>query len=471
MDYKQLMEMILGKMEEGIIVIDRNFNITYYKEPSTDITGFDPSEAIGKNLYQVFPHIKKDESTFSNVMKTGKPIIEQVQNYINYKGKSVSILSSTMPIYEDEKLVGAFEIFKDLTNIRELSEKVLMLQKELYGKSLAEDHKATNGTQYIFSDIIGESPAMMILKNKILKVAESNSPVFIYGETGTGKELIVQSLHNLSSRSQKPFIAQNCAALPENLLESILFGTVRGSFTGANDRPGLFELADGGTLFLDEINSMNLALQSKLLRVLQDGVIRRVGGATTKAVDVRIITATNLDPKTMLENNIMRKDLFYRLNVIFLYVPSLRERRADIPLLANHFIKTFNKRLGKNIKGLTRDVLEQFIKSQWQGNVRELENIIESALNFAEGDYLTLKDLQYYSIFGQSSSVVKTSHVEIPQETGLKNAVEEYEKSLIMSTLEKAGGNRAKAARMLSIPKQTLHGKLKKYNIENIEKK
>lgn len=471
MNYKQLMEMILGKMEEGIIVIDEDFNITYYKEPSTDITGFDPSEAVGKKLNQVFPHIKKDKSTFYNVMKTGKPIIEQVQNYINYKGKSVSILTSTIPIHEDEKLVGAFEIFKDLTNIRELSEKVLMLQRELYGKDLYAEHKFSNGTQYVISDIIGKSPVMMALKNKILKVADSGSPVFIYGETGTGKELVVQSIHNLSRRSQKPFIAQNCAALPENLLESILFGTVRGSFTGAKDRPGLFELADGGTLFLDEINSMNLELQSKLLRVLQDGVIRRVGGATTKTVDVRIITATNMDPKVMLDNNMMRKDLFYRLNVIFLYVPPLRERREDIPVLANHFIKTFNKRLGKNIKGLTKDVLERFINSEWLGNVRELENIIESAMNFAEGEYIVSKDLQYYNIFGQQSSVIKAPSIEIPKETGLKNAVEEYEKSLIISALEKAEGNRAKAARMLSIPKQTLHGKLKKYNIENAEKK
>jgi len=466
MDQNNVRNLIMEWLEEGIIVLDKDFTITYYKPASTEITGFDPDEAIGKNLFEVFPNLDSSTSTFYKVITTGKPVINEVQNYINYKGKSVSIITTTVPIYEDGELVGAFEIFKDLTNVRELSEKILMLQKELYSKKSGKCNKISNGTQYTIDDIVGESRVMAELKDRIRKIANSSSPIFIYGETGTGKELIVQSIHNLSSRREKPFIAQNCAALPENLLESILFGTAQGSFTGAKDRPGLFELADGGTLLLDEINSMNLELQSKLLRVIQDGVIRRIGSSATKEVNVRIIAATNMDPDIMLEQNLMRKDLFYRLNVVYLHVPPLRERKEDIPLLTNHFINIFNRKMGKNIKGVTKEVQQRFFVNEWFGNVRELENTIESAMNFADGDYITLEDLQNYNILGKSPSYTIQIKGEIAKDMGLKSAVAEYEKSLIISAIEEAGGNCAKAARALKIPKQTLHGKLKRLGIK-----
>lgn len=466
MDQNNIKHLVMEWLEEGIIVLDKDFTITFYKPASTDITGFDPDEAIGKNLFEVFPHLDNSTSTFYKVITTGKPVINEVQNYINYKGKSVSIITTTVPVYEGGELVGAFEIFKDLTNVRELSEKILMLQNELYSNKSRDNNKISNGTQYTIDDIVGESRTMTELKDRMRKIANSGSPVFIYGETGTGKELIVQSIHNLSSRREKPFIAQNCAALPENLLEGILFGTVQGSFTGAKDRPGLFELADGGTLYLDEINSMNLELQSKLLRVIQDGVIRRIGSPTTKEVNVRIIASSNMDPNVMLEQNMMRRDLFYRLNVIYLYVPPLRERKEDIPLLTNHFIKVFNKKMRKNIEAVTKEVLQRFINNEWLGNVRELENTIESAMNFADENYIELKDLQNYNILGQSPSYINHSIWEIPKDMGLKSAVAEYEKSLIISAIEEAEGNCAKAARALKIPKQTLHGKLKRLGIK-----
>jgi len=463
MDQNYVKNLIMEWLEEGIIILDKNFTITFYKAASTDITGFDPDEAIGKNLFEVFPNLDKNNSTFYKVITTGKPVINEVQNYINYKGKSVSIITTTIPVYEDGELVGAFEIFKDLTNVRDLSDKILMLQNELYSK---KSTRISNGTHYTIDDIVGESRSMLELKDRIRKIANSGSPVFVYGETGTGKELIVQSIHNLSNRREKPFIAQNCAALPENLLESILFGTVQGSFTGAKDRPGLFELADGGTLFLDEINSMNLELQSKLLRVIQDGVVRRIGSSTTKEVDVRIIAATNVDPNILLEQNLVRRDLFYRLNVIYLHVPPLRERKEDIPLLTKHFIEVFNRKLGKRVKDVTKEVKQNFFENEWLGNVRELENTIESAMNFADGDYITLKDLQNYNILGRSPSYMTQIIKEIPQDMGLRSALAEYEKSLIISAIEEAGGNCAKAARALRIPKQTLHGKMKRLGIK-----
>jgi len=465
MDYKKIIELVLSHLEEGVIIVDSNLNIVYFNESSKNITGFSPKEAIGKNIFYVFPNLNKDNSTFYKVINTKKPIINHVQNYINCKGKNVSIVTSTIPILKEGKIEGAIEIFKDFTHVKELSEKVVMLQSTLHGKGTCENKFLPNGSQYRLTDIIGNSAPIVELKRKIQKVANSDSPVFVYGETGTGKELIVQSLHNLSSRREKPFVAQNCGALPENLLESILFGTVQGSFTGAKDKQGLFELADGGTLFLDELNSMNLELQSKLLRVIEDGVIRRVGSTKTKLVNVRIIAASNIEPKRLLEQKILREDLYYRLNVIYFRIPPLRERKEDIPLLVEHFINNCNKKMNKSVKGIDKKVEAYFLNYDWPGNVRELQNIIESTMNFVEGEYITLDDLQIPNNLCISDVTMSPAEPSIPKGMSLKDAVEEYEKNLIKLALEESGQNCAKAARILKIPKQTLHGKIKKYKL------
>ncbi len=470
MNYKGILEHMIKHLDEGIIVVDSELNILYFNEPSTNITGFDSKNAIGKNIFEVFPNISKSNSTFWNVMDTGIPIIEYVQTYINCRGRNVTIVTSTIPIINEEgKIEGAIEIFKDVTQVMELSEKVLRLQETLYKKGSEEDKFLSNGTQYVLSDMIGESFPMKELKSKICKVASSNSPVFVFGETGTGKELVVQSIHNLSHRRDKPFIAQNCGALPENLLESILFGTVQGGFTGAKDKQGLFELANGGTLFLDEINSMSLGLQAKLLRVIEDGVVRRVGDTNTKVVDVRIIAATNVEPKKLVEEGKLREDLYYRLNVIYFRVPPLRERREDIPILADHFIKSCNKKMNTNVKGLDKEVADYFYNNDWPGNVRELQNTIESAMNFVEGEYITMEDLENYNFSNNMNNLKQDFKDSIIEEIGdklsLKEAVEEYEKRLIKIALKEADNNCAKAARALKVPKQTLHGKIKRYGL------
>ena len=453
---------MLTYLEEAIIVIDKNYKIIDFNQPSTDITGFVTVDAIGKTIFEVFPNINKTSSTFYRVLNTGEPIVEHVQDYKNYIGKSVSILTTTIPIIENGKIQGAIEIFKDLTHVKELSEKILTLQTTLYSKS-GVNKFLPNGTQFKLTDIVGSSESMQKLKKKAYKVANSNSPVFVFGETGTGKELLIQGLHNISHRKNKPFIAQNCGALPENLLESILFGTVQGSFTGAKDKEGLFELADGGTLFLDELNSMNLNLQSKLLRVLQDGMIRRVGSVKTKQVDVRIIVATNVDPKVLLDEQKLREDLYYRLNVIYFQIPTLRDKKEDIPELINHFINISNLKMNKNITGVDSEVLSSFKKYNWPGNIRELENTIESAMNFADGELLTIDDIQTQRMPSMRIEVAAVSQPAIPKGKSLKDAVEEYEKYLIKVAIEEAGQNCAKAARSLKIPKQTLHGKIKRY--------
>ena len=468
MDYKKIMELMLAYLEEAIIVIDKDYVIIDINQPSTDITGFTAEDAIGKTVFEVFPNINKTSSTFYSVLTTGVPVVEQVQDYVNYIGKSVSILTTTVPIIENGEIKGAIEIFKDLTHVKELSEKILLLQTTLYGKK-NENKFLPNGTQYNLSDMIGSSTSMQKLKEKAVKVATSNSPVFVFGETGTGKELLIQGLHNVSNRKDKPFIAQNCAALPENLLESILFGTVQGSFTGAKDKEGLFELADGGTLFLDELNSMTLNLQSKLLRVLQDGMIRRVGSVKTKHVNVRVIVATNVEPKILLEEQKLREDLYYRLNVIYFHIPALRDKKEDIPDLVNHFIEISNKKMNKNINGVTSEVLDYFKGYNWPGNIRELENTIESAMNFADGDLLSMEDFQSQYSSDTSGGTVNTSSPTIPKGKSLKYAVEEYEKYLIKTALEETKNNCAQAARNLKVPKQTLHGKIKRYDLDCID--
>jgi arginine utilization regulatory protein len=355
--------------------------------------------------------------------------------------------------------------------------KVIDLREEVRNK-MHQTTKSNEEAYYTFDDIIGESKAIKELKYKAQKIARSNSPVFVYGETGTGKELLVQAIHNASPRKNGPFIAQNCAALPENLMESILFGTVKGSFTGAENRPGLVELADGGTLFLDEITSLSFDLQAKLLRFLQEGYIRRVGDSKIRKVNVRVISASNIPPQEALEKKILRPDLFYRLNSISLCVPPLRERKSDIPLLVKHFIEEFNRELRKNIKGISGEVERVLMSLSWPGNVRELKGVIEYAANFCEGEIIQLHDLPDY--------ILKNAFIAGEKEITVKNTVEMKEKSiedtieevgdlraflsrieyeLISKALKRTNGNVSRAAEILGIPRQTLQYKIKTLKI------
>ncbi len=471
LDYKKIVELMTDNLEEGIIIIDSDFTIRYFNESCRDITGFDPGEAIGKSIIEVFPNIGKSNSTFHKVFNTRKPIIDQVQKYVNYVNKSVSIVTSTIPIISNGKLQGAIEIFRDLTSTIELSENILSLQNALHSSESRNNSFNQNGTFYDVFDIIGKSKAIIDLKSKISKIANGDSSVFVYGQTGTGKELVVQSIHNLSYRREKAFIAQNCGALPESLLESILFGTMQGSFTGAKDNEGLFELANGGTLFLDELNSMDLGLQAKLLRVIEDGVVRRIGSSKAKVVDVRVVAASNVDPLKLVEEKKLREDLYYRLNVINLNVPNLNDRRDDIPMLVEYFINLCNQKMNKSIRGVETKVLEFFENRDWPGNVRQLQNEIESAMNFVDGDYIQLEDLQISEHAYISSINPHSKNIESVNNRnryrGLKQRVEDYERKLIEDAILNAKNNCAQAARDLNLPKQTLHSKIKKYNIKS----
>jgi transcriptional regulator with PAS, ATPase and Fis domain len=308
--------------------------------------------------------------------------------------------------------------------------------------------------KYTFDDIIGNSEKMVSCKEKAVKASRTSSPVLVFGETGTGKELFVQAIHNNSSRNKKPFIAQSCAAIPSNLLETILFGTVRGSFTGAEDKKGLFEIADGGTLYLDELNSMPLELQGKILRVLQEGTIRRVGSTTVKEVDVRVIASLNESPELLLEEGKLRNDLYYRLNVVRINIPTLRQRKEDIPALIDCFINKFNKSFNGAIIGVDEAALERLILWDFEGNIRELEHIIEGAFNLKLEGRITLKDLKELGLN------------KLNKNRALKERLKEAEKAYILEALTITKYNVSKAAELLEVPRQTLQSKIKKLNIK-----
>ncbi|MGB9809378.1 MAG: sigma-54 interaction domain-containing protein, partial [Caldanaerobacter sp.] len=396
----------------------------------------------------------------------GEPVVGHEQEITNCYGQKVSLFTITLPIVIDGEICGAIDISKNLSEIKNLMTKVIDLREEVRNNRKKSAVKENEEAYYTFDDIIGESRAITELKCKAQKIAKSNSPVFVYGETGTGKELLVQAIHNASPRKNGPFIAQNCAALPENLMESILFGTVKGSFTGAENRPGLVELADGGTLFLDEITSLSLDLQAKLLRFLQEGYIRRIGDSKVRKVDVRVIAASNISPYEALEKKILRPDLFYRLSTIVLYVPPLRERKSDIPLLVKHFIKEFNWQLGKDIKGISEEVERALLSLSWPGNVRELKGVIEYAANFCEGEIIQLHDLPDHIlrnafIEGEKEIAVDTIGIE----GDLRSFLAKVEYELITKTLKKTNGNISRAAEILGIPRQTLQYKIKMLKI------
>jgi arginine utilization regulatory protein len=317
------------------------------------------------------------------------------------------------------------------------------------------ERKPELGHLHRFSEILTSDQQFKSLISKGKRAARSSSSVLVYGESGVGKELFVQSIHRESSRGMEPFIAQNCAALPGELLESLLFGTAKGSYTGAVERQGLFELANGGTLFLDELQSMPIDLQAKLLRVLEDGFIRRIGGTKSVQVDVRIMAAMNIDPKKAVSENRLRPDLFYRLNVLSYELPSLRERTDDIELLTEHFISIFNSKLGLSIKGIEEKTKVFFREYHWPGNVRELKHTIEFMMNHTEKDILNLEDLPQFLKKHTHSSSVKI----LP----LREAMIEMETKLITEALHQTNGNVFQASKLLQIPRQTLQYKIKKH--------
>lgn len=452
----KILSILLEHMEEGVHVIDENGITLAYNKAMEEIEGLVPSEVIGKPFKELFPNLDENNSTLLRAIKHNEGVEKHRQDYVNLKGQPISTINYTYPIWVEGKLRGALEISSNISDVRELSTKLVKLDEQ--------EHRVEHRPNYYtFDAIIGKS---VMIKEAIAiaeKCARTDASVLIIGDTGTGKEMFAQSIHNGSKRARKPFIAINCGSLPESLLESLLFGTVKGAFTGSADTKGFFEQAHTGTMFLDEINSMSMNLQSKLLRVLQEGFIRKVGGAKDIRVDVRIIAATNQSPQKQIEDGSLRRDLYYRLNVMRLDLPGLNQRPGDIELLSYFFLEKYAAKSGIAIEDISPELMKLLRQRTYRGNVRELENLIESAINLkgAPG-VLDVGDMPDHFFMEVDDKLLGLYNEDEP----LVEYLEKIEKNLIQAAFYKEKGNVTNTAKRLGLPRQNLHYKLKKYKIQ-----
>lgn len=451
---------ILNSIDEGIHVVNKHGQTVFYNPTMAKMEGMDYNQVINQDVLALFPSLTPETSTILRALRSREPVYDQVQTYYNNKGHRITSLNSTIPLWNGDEFIGVLEVAKDVTRMEALAHKVVDLQQRLYRRNRGRDEQAP---MYSFADIVGNSPALLQPLEIARRAARTASPVLIYGETGTGKELVAQSIHRLSPRRDQPYIPQNCAALPGTLLEGILFGTAKGGFTGAIDRPGLIEQADGGTLLLDEINSMDVDLQAKLLRVLQEHRVRRVGGLKEIPIDVRIIATTNTQPRVALSQGSIRQDLYYRLAVVNIQLPLLSQRLEDIPLLCRHFVEKYNRKFQLAIQGVTSQCLEVFYAYLWPGNVRELEHVIEGAMNLIEEDEIYI-DLQHLppNLLPQQTT---NKHLVGLENCTMTEALDLVERGMISRAMEQTGDNISRAARLLGITRQALQYKLSKHNL------
>lgn len=459
-EYILVLQRILQLMDEGVHVVDPEGNSIIYNKAMARLEKMESQDVLRKPFTEVFKNFDIGESTLMQALELRKATLKKEQTYLNKDGREITTVNTTVPVVQDGKLVAAIEIAKNITDIQKMSNTILELRKEIDYPHKAKEHRIK---KYNFDNLFGENEKFLDTIALAKRAAGSTASVMIYGETGTGKELISQSIHFESSRQSKPFLAQNCAALPSSLLEGILFGTSKGGFTGAVDREGLFEQADEGTLLLDEINSMPYELQGKLLRVLQEDYIRRVGGTKDIPIDVRIIATINEPAEELIQSGKLRKDLYYRLNIIQIDIPPLRERPDDILLLADKFLEKHNKKFNKEVWMLSERAKEKLLDYDYPGNVRELENIIMSAVSMAMEDEHVLTDK--HLIINRRKAIPQQDIYEL-KDGGLDEYLEKIEKSMIENALVAQGGNISKAAESLKIKRQTLQHKIKKYKME-----
>ncbi len=444
----------MSKLHDGvdaILIADRHGVIEYSAMFSEQENGLIDEGFIGKHILEVYPELTEETSSHFRVMRMGAPVLNERQELTDFRGRQTILVSSTFPLEYSGELIGTME-----TSI------ICNRDSQLDGKNhwLIKPHKGL----YILDDIVTQNPEMLMLKETALRVAANPSPVLVWGETGTGKELFAQALHSHSSRSKGPFISQNCAAIPTTLLESTLFGTTRGSYTGAENRKGLFKQADGGTLFLDEVNSMDLSLQAKILKAIEEKRFRPVGGEQDVRSDVRIVSAMNVDPLTAVREGLLRRDLFYRLGVVQLALPPLRKRPEDIPLLTDFFVEQYNQKMGRSISGISELVRNVMQAYDWPGNARELRNTIESAFNFCTGDTIQLNDIPNYIVYSQDKPQPQAIELDEVEDLGLQEAVRQYERRMICKALESSKTVTDAAAR-LKLTRQALQYKMMKYHL------
>jgi PAS domain S-box-containing protein len=434
-------DIILESVSDGVFTVDSQWRITYFNRAAEEITGVSRKDALGKRCFEVFNASTCEIGcALKQTMKSGRPIVGRASVIVNAEGRSIPVSVSTALVRDaNNEIVGGVETFRDFSMVEEL-------RRELRG-------------EVGIGDMVSSSAAMKKLFDIMPQIAAaSDSTVLIRGETGTGKELLARAIHSTSPRRKKPFVAVNCGALPDTLLESELFGYKAGAFTGAtSEKPGRFAFADGGTIFLDEIGDVTPALQIRLLRVLQDKTFEPLGSSKPVTVDVRVIAATNKDLTSLVQSKEFRQDLFYRLNVVNLFLPPLRGRKEDIPLLAEHFIDRFRRTRGKNITGVDRETLSLLMSHDYPGNIRELENIIEHAFVLCPGHLIQPRHLPE-ELFSRLPAT--------PALGGLDSTLKTVEAQILIQTLRQNQFNRQSAARQLGMHKSTFFKKIKALGIE-----
>ncbi len=438
---KEDFDPILDSIADGVFTVDRDWNIMSFNRAAERITGTSRDEAVGSKCWEVFhADVCERECLLKKTLKTNKPCTNRTVRIVNREGQSIPISISTAILTDAEgRMIGGVETFRDLSEIEEL-------RKEIAGKH----------THY---DIITRNHRLLSILNTLPAIAETDSPVLVLGESGTGKELLAKAIHGLSGRSKGPFVAVNCGALPENLLESELFGYKKGAFTDAkSDKPGRFDRARGGTLFLDEIGDLRKSVQVKLLRVLQEHVYEPLGSTEPVRSDVRIIAATNRDLGRMVETGEFRSDLFYRIHVMPLTLPPLRERTDDIPLLVDHFVSHYATVYRKSIGSVAPDAMALLMSHTYPGNIRELENVLQHAFVLCPGGTIEKRHLPEYFMHPAAASAADPA--------GADQSWETFERRRITEALERNRFHRAQTARELGIHPATLWRKMKRLGID-----
>lgn len=445
----------------AITILDDTYHIVYSHHNAASPVPYEirGKNRIGQPIFRYYMDLSPETSVVGKVLREGQAVLNHCCILKPIEGEQFQIRQDFFPLREKEKVIGVVC--------------VIYISDEVLNQSQQFTFDTDNIRKALFhtSEILGMSQMIQNLRMQIEKLARTTSSVLIYGETGTGKEMVAQSIHSCGPRKDAPFIAQNCAAIPDTLLESIFFGTTKGSYTGAENRAGIFESANGGTVFLDEINSLDFGLQAKLLRVLEEKKIARIGSTEAIPVDVRIIAAINKPPMQCMKENLLRPDLFYRLGCVMLDVPPLRQRREDTLLLAKYYVTLYNSRFGKNIRGISDELKQFFLTYAWPGNVRELRNVIEGAFNFCEKEIIGVEDLPYYLLAEEQETlthqICEEREASLMQWTGcLRTYIEQCEQQKVLYAISKYSTLVA-AADYLGISPQSLNQKLKKYGIEH----
>ena len=450
-EMKEVLQAVLDNTNEGIVIIDRTGNIEMCNEAFCSYLRVKKDRITGKDISNVLP-----ELSLKSVLMTGE---HQLAELRQIKGNDVIV--SNLPVFHGKEINGAIGkiMFKHVYEMDSLVNKVNSLKNKLaYYKDQLEK---VSGAKYKVDNIVGKSQVIAQIKETIKKVAPSSSTVLLRGEVGTGKKLFAHAMHLESTRKHGPFVMVNCAAVPENLLESELFGFVEGALavTKKGGQIGKFELADQGTIFLDEIGDMSLEMQAKLLRVLQEKEVQRLGDDKAIPVDVRVVAATNRNLEDLIKENNFREDLYYRLNVLSFYIPPLRDRREDIEPLINFMIERYNNEFGKKVIGISSEVYNIFIKHTWPGNVREMENVLERVFIVIEDQIIQPHHLPVYL------KKITQTQIKISDRISLKMILEDTERNALIQALQRTGGNKVKAARMLGISRAGLYQKLEKYKL------